>query len=190
LSKKVKNGEEVAVNISEFDKDINQKLDKQVTRVVKLLSLSNKSVATAESCTGGLLSELITSVPGASGVFECGVCSYSNRIKHSILGVDNSILDEFTEVSSQTAVAMARGMKNLSGADIAVSVTGIAGPGGGTPEKPVGTVFVGFASEQGCYARHLDLSGRGLSREQIRKHTALNVFNEVEAILTGENNDE
>jgi len=186
----VKNGEEVAVNISEFDKDINQKLDKQVTRVVKLLSLSNKSIATAESCTGGLISELITSVPGASGVFEFGVCSYSNRIKHDVLGVDNRILDEFTEVSVQTAMAMAEGMRRISGADIAVSVTGIAGPGGGTPEKPVGTVFIGFSTENGCYARCPDLCGMGLNRDGIRKHTALSVFNEVELILMGENNNE
>lgn len=131
----------IAAQNSLFYKDIADKLDKRVTRVVELLSLSNKSIATAESCTGGLLSEMITSVPGASKVFEFGVCSYSNRIKHSILGVDQNILDKYTEVSEQTAAAMAEGMKRLSGADIAVSVTGIAGPGGGTPEKPVGIVY-------------------------------------------------
>lgn len=178
------------MNISDFDEDVAWKLDKRVTRVVKLLSLSNKSISTAESCTGGLISELITSVPGASGVFEFGVCSYSNRIKHDILGVDQQLLDEFTEVSKQAAEAMASGMRKISGADIAVSVTGIAGPGGGTPEKPVGTVYAGFSYGDQCYAKLIDLSSRGYDRDKIRKYTALSVLEEVEQLLTGENNNE
>ena len=98
-------------------------------------------IATAESLTGGMVSESITRVPGASGVLECGVCSYSNRIKHEILGVSEETLEKYTEYSAQTACEMAQGVRSLSGADIGVATTGIAGPGG-VNGKPAGTVYV------------------------------------------------
>ena len=119
-------------------------LDKLVTNVVELLIRRGISVSTAESCTGGLLSELITAVPGASQVFELGICTYSERIKSRFLGVSPETLRQYGVVSRETALEMVIGLKKVSGADICVSVTGIAGPGGGTAETPVGTVFIGF----------------------------------------------
>lgn len=113
--------------------------------LVKTLSEKKKKIATAESCTGGMLSQLITNVSGASGVFECGICSYSNRVKIQVLGVNPKTIERYTEVSTQTAEEMARGVLEISEADIAVSTTGIAGPTGGTEENPVGTVCIGFA---------------------------------------------
>ncbi|MDO5560962.1 MAG: CinA family protein [Oscillospiraceae bacterium] len=161
-----------------------ENLDKTVTQVVKLLLLSNKLIASAESCTGGMISQLITSVSGASSVFELGICSYSNRIKHQILGVPQEIIDKYTEVSAQTAICMAEGVKKISGADISVSVTGIAGPTGGTPDKPVGTVYAGFVYNDLKFAKLFKLTDKSFDREAIRKYTALSVLEIVEYLLT------
>lgn len=139
------------------------------TSLVGILKEKNLKIATAESLTGGLVSKRITEVPGSSGVFECGICSYSNRIKHELLGVPSEILEKYTEYSSQTACAMAEGVRKLSGADIAVSTTGIAGPDGGTDEKPVGLVYVGISTPNHTFSKELHLS-KGLEdeRESIR----------------------
>ena len=110
--------------------------------LVKELKNRGLKIASAESLTGGMVSEYITKVSGASEVFECGICSYSNRIKHEILGVSEETLENYTEYSYQTACEMAQGVRRLSGADIGISTTGIAGPSGGTEEKPVGTVYI------------------------------------------------
>ena len=137
--------------------------------VVQQLKEKGLKVATAESCTGGLISKRITEIPGASDVFECGVCSYANRIKHELLGVSERTLEQFGAVSEQTAKEMAEGIRRLSGADIGVSVTGIAGPGGGTPEKPVGLVYLGVSSERySKVVRYLSGSRKAGSREHIR----------------------
>ncbi len=137
--------------------------------VVQQLKEKGLKVATAESCTGGLISKRITEIPGASDVFECGVCSYANRIKHELLGVSDQTLEQFGAVSEQTAKEMAEGIRRLSGADIGVSVTGIAGPGGGTPEKPVGLVYLGVSSERySKVVRYLSGSKKAGSREHIR----------------------
>ena len=139
------------------------------TALVSILKEKNRTIAAAESLTGGLVSKRITEVSGASEVFECGVCSYSNRIKHEILGVPSEILETYTEYSSETAIAMAEGVRKLSGADIAVSTTGIAGPNGGTPEKPVGLVYVGISTQNHSFAKELHLSkGFEDERESIR----------------------
>lgn len=154
-----------------------ENLDKLVTNVVKLLLAKGVTVATAESCTGGLLSELITSVPGASRVFEIGVCTYSNKIKHEYLGVPKALFKQYGAVSRQVALAMVRGLKKQSQADICVSVTGIAGPGGGTAEKPVGTVYVGVCCGTKQIVKLLklwELSDK--SRDNIRLHTAYSIF--------------
>ena len=113
------------------------------TAVVQELSKRHLHIATAESCTGGLISKRITEVSGSSQVFDCGVCSYANQIKQRIVGVSEETLARFGAVSRQTAAEMAAGIRRLSHADIGISTTGIAGPGGGTPEKPVGLVYVG-----------------------------------------------
>jgi nicotinamide-nucleotide amidase len=113
------------------------------TAVVQLLREKKLTVALAESCTGGKVSAAITDVPGSSDVFGCGVCAYSNDIKRALLGVRAETLAAHGAVSAETAREMAAGVRALSGADIGVSVTGIAGPGGGTDEKPVGLVYFG-----------------------------------------------
>ena len=112
----------------------------------KALVQRNLTLSTAESCTGGLLGHLITNVPGASRYYLGGVISYSNEIKTSILGVSESTIERFGAVSRECAVEMASGVRQIFGADIGVATTGIAGPGGGTPEKPVGLVYIAIAS--------------------------------------------
>ena len=136
-----------SVDFSECNPD---KLDKTTANVVKLLECRGLTIATAESCTGGLLSELITSVSGASAVFELGICTYSERIKTEFLGVPAATIRDFGVVSEQTALSMVRGLKQRSGADVCVSVTGVAGPSGGTAETPVGTVYIGFDVREAC----------------------------------------
>ncbi len=108
-------------------------------------------VSTAESCTGGLVSGAITAVSGSSAVIELGVCSYSNRIKRDVLGVSPDILEKYTEYSVQCAEAMADGARRLSGADMAVSTTGVAGPTGGTDDHPVGEVCMAVSTAHGCH---------------------------------------
>lgn len=116
--------------------------DSLQTLVVEALIKTGKKVATAESCTGGLLSKRVTEVSGASAVFECGVCSYANRIKNKVLGVKNETLNTVGAVSPETAAQMANGVMKLADADFGVSTTGVAGPTGGTAEKPVGLVYI------------------------------------------------
>lgn len=140
-----------------------------VEELVKLLSEKNKKIATAESCTGGMIAQMITSVAGSSAVFDCGVVAYANQIKMTILGVHAQTLEQYGAVSEQTAFEMAQGVQKLSGADYAVSVTGIAGPGGGSAEKPVGTVYVGVVHPQGSEVFLFHFSG---NRDEIRRQTA------------------
>ncbi|MBP5245460.1 MAG: competence/damage-inducible protein A [Clostridia bacterium] len=145
--------------------------------VNKLLS-QNKKIAFAESCTGGLISKRLTDVPGASGVFCCGFVTYSNEAKTKMLGVSESTLKAYGAVSVQTACEMASGAMSKSGSDIALSVTGVAGPSGGTEEKPVGTVCIGIAVKgKGARAKKLFLGGhKGNQRDFIRTLTASNAF--------------
>lgn len=111
--------------------------------VVDALRRQHKTITFAESCTAGLLSGSFCSVPGASSVFNGGLVSYANSVKNRFLGVPDEILSSVGAVSAECASAMASGARALFDADIALSVTGVAGPGGGTPQKPVGTVFFG-----------------------------------------------
>jgi nicotinamide-nucleotide amidase len=112
-----------------------------------LFSLRKKTLAVAESCTGGLISHLLTSVPGSSEYFKGGVIAYSNEAKTDILGVSEGMIRRCGAVSADTAKEMAIGVARLLKSDIGLSVTGIAGPGGGTEEKPVGLVYIGVAVE-------------------------------------------
>ncbi len=139
------------------------------TLLVNALTKAKKRVATAESCTGGMISAAITSVSGASGVFDCGVCSYANFIKHKVVGVREETLNTYGAVSDKTAAEMARGVRLLSGADIGVSTTGIAGPLGGTPYKPVGLVYVGISTAMGLHTEKLLLGENNADRERIRE---------------------
>ena len=122
------------------------------------------TLATAESCTGGAIASKFTAQAGASAYFLCGVVSYSNESKSNVLGVLMSDIAQFGAVSEQVAMAMAKGAKAISGADFAVSTTGIAGPTGGSKEKPVGTVWIGIATPDKCYAV---LKNCGTDRSQI-----------------------
>ena len=117
--------------------------------VGRMLAGAGKTVSSAESCTGGTISSLFTSVPGSSAYFLGAVTSYANSVKMGVLGVSQETLDQYGAVSSETVKAMAEGVRKITGSDFAVSTSGIAGPGGGSEEKPVGTVWVGVASEKG-----------------------------------------
>jgi len=126
--------------------------------VGKLLTERKKKLATAESCTAGLLAGQITSVPGSSGYFEQGVITYSDRSKTELLGVPAELIEKYGAVSAETAEAMAAGVRERAGTDYGVAITGIAGPGGGTEEKPVGTVFISIASSVGLKSKKILLT--------------------------------
>jgi PncC family amidohydrolase len=118
-------------------------------RVGQLLSDRDLTVCTAESCTGGLIASTITDISGSSGYMLGGIVAYSNTVKENLLEVDHATLVAHGAVSEQTAAEMARGVRAVFGADYALSVTGIAGPGGGTDEKPVGLTYIGLAGNDG-----------------------------------------
>ena len=120
---------------------INKELFEAAEKTVNNLKEKNLKIASAESCTGGMVSSFITSVSGVSDVFEMGLCSYSCRIKNKILGVDNETLEKYGAVSKETAKEMAENIRKISGADLGVSVTGAAGPDG-TEGHPPGYVFI------------------------------------------------
>ena len=132
------------------------------------------TLSLAESCTGGLVAKRITDQPGSSAYFLEGVVTYTNAAKTRYLEVPPRLLAEKGAVSGEVAMAMAKGMRRVSGSDVALAVTGIAGPDGGTPEKPVGTVFIALASRAGCHAKRYAFHG---DREEIRTITALTAMN-------------
>lgn len=140
--------------------------------VVAALAERGLAVATAESCTGGLLAKRITDVPGASAVFNLGVVTYSNAEKTKILGVAPDILNTVGAVSRETAIAMAEGIRALAVADFGLATTGIAGPDGGTPEKPVGLVYIALAFAGGVRVRITRPQGRYLGREWTRRRAS------------------
>lgn len=142
----------------------------QAEKAVKSLAARGLTVAFAESCTGGLLTKLITDISGASAVLPGGVCSYSNEIKNRVLGVDAALLARCGAVSEPVALCMARGVRRLMGADIGVGTTGIAGPASDNTEKPVGLVYIALALPGGRYVcREYHFTG---TRAEIREQTA------------------
>jgi PncC family amidohydrolase len=120
-----------------------------VARIGELLRARGWTLGTAESCTGGLVGHLITNLSGSSDFFLGGIIAYANEIKRDALGVPEDLLVAHGAVSSPVALAMAQGVRRALGVDVGVSVTGVAGPLGGTPEKPVGTVYIGVAGPEG-----------------------------------------
>jgi len=128
------------------------------------------SLAVAESCTGGLLASMITDAPGSSEHFKGGVIAYSNEVKKDLLGVEAATLESYGAVSSQTAREMADGVRKRLKADAGVSITGIAGPGGGSIRKPIGTVYIGVSTAKGTKVRRFAFDG---NRKAIRKASAL-----------------
>ena len=139
------------------------------------------TLATAESCTGGLVAQRLTSVPGSSDVFLGAVVAYADEVKARELGVPHDVLEQHGAVSAETAQAMAAGARSLLGADVAVSVTGIAGPGGGTSEKPVGLVYLHAAGPKG--ARSADFVFPG-DRDSIRRRAAATALHLIRRLLT------
>ena len=150
--------------------DLSIKAEKAAQTLYGILSSRGLRLATAESCTGGLIGKTLTDVPGISEVYDGGVISYANSVKMRVLSVGEATLARYGAVSEQTACEMAVGARMLVGADIAVSVTGIAGPGGGTAEKPVGLVYIGVSTENGVYAVKNLFDG---TREQVRLQTCI-----------------
>lgn len=130
-----------------------------------LKALEGKTLVTAESCTGGGIGAALTAVSGASAVYKGGIISYTNWVKHNLLHVDETLLNEVGAVSAPVAEAMARGARDALQADVAVSVTGLAGPGGDEFGNPVGTVFIGYCDEKTCLSRKCLFPG---SRDQVR----------------------
>lgn len=152
-------------------------LDKTIENIVQLLDKRDLKISTAESCTGGLLSELITSVAGASKVFEMGLCTYSNDVKMKLLGVPSDVLAKHGAVSPQTAEAMVLGLKKLSGADLCISITGLAGPGGGTADCPVGTVYAGIIfGDKLCVVHIKAYEMQCITRSEVRNAAAVCAF--------------
>lgn len=145
-----------------------------------LLRAKGLRLATAESCTGGLIGEMITSVAGSSDYYDRGFVTYSNAAKTELLGVDPEIIARHGAVSHETCLAMAQGARNRSRAELAIAVTGIAGPGGGTPEKPVGTVYIGVAVPEGSMSGRFSLPG---DRAMVRRRAAMNALNIVRMYL-------
>jgi len=156
-----------------------------LARVVgRLLRESGRTVAFAESCTGGMVASLVTDVPGSSVYFLGGVVTYANDAKENILDVDPEVLRRFGAVSEETARAMARGVRDRFGADVGLSVTGIAGPDGGTPEKPVGTVHFGLSARSGT-----ELAKKRLfvgDRAVVRRAASIQALELLRRFLAGE----
>ena len=133
-----------------------------------LSRLAGKTLVTAESCTGGGIGAALTGIPGSSSVYKGGIISYTNWVKEHLLGVDGAILEQIGAVSAPVAQAMARGAREALQADVAVSVTGLAGPGGDEFGNPVGTVYIGYCDEKRNFSREYHFPG---SREEVRQNT-------------------
>ncbi len=151
--------------------------------VVQEMTARGQTLATAESCTGGLMGKRITDVPGASACYLGGVVSYQNEVKENLLGVRHETLISKGAVSEETACQMAQGVRKALGADIGISTTGVAGPGGGTPEKPVGLIYVGISTKDKTWAVRI-LRPRQ-SRESLRRLASSTAFDLVRRHLEG-----
>ena len=148
--------------------------------IVEKSIVHNIKIATAESCTGGMISSTITNISGSSAIFELGVVVYANRFKSSILKVPESMIEKYGAVSHEVARAMAEGIINLSGASIGISVTGIAGPTGGSITKPIGTVYIGMATSKDIQVFHEVFIG---SRQDIRNSTTYFALKAVQNLI-------
>lgn len=155
-------------------------MDKLSEEIVKTATLKNIHIGFAESLTGGLISANIVNIPGASAVLEGSIVSYSNEVKIKVLGVDPEVIRSAGAVSEECAKQMAEGARIVLGSDRAVSVTGIAGPGGGSAEKPVGTVYIGVSAPDLNYARKFLFDG---NREEIRDLTVIEALKMLKEVL-------
>ena len=151
--------------------------------LVALLKREGLTVSTAESCTGGLVASSIVDVPGASAVFPGGAVTYAASVKTALLGVPADLIETRGVVSPDVAAAMAKGAQKRFGTDLAVSVTGVAGPDGGTPETPVGCVYIGVATSDKTVTFREDIPG---DREQVRRGAAERAIRRCLTALTNE----
>ena len=165
-----------ATEVGEFIYGVD--VDTLENAVLRKLRSKGLTLTAAESLTGGLIAKRITDLSGASDVFLGGCVTYTNQIKHKLIGVSEETLEKFGAVSAQCAMEMAKGVRTATGTDIAVSATGIAGPTGGTEETPVGTVFIGISTQDGESVRKLSLSSMK-SRDYIRNISASNAFDMI-----------
>lgn len=149
-------------------------------KVVNKLIENKLHISSAESCTGGLFSALITAVPGSSEILDEAVVTYANSAKMNRLGVKGETLASYGAVSKQTACEMAEGVCKYSGADIGIAITGIAGPGGGTDTKPVGTVFTAICVKGITAVYHLLIKG---NRDEVREETCRFIFEKLDELL-------
>lgn len=150
--------------------------------VGQLLLEKGYTVACAESCTGGLLTSCLTDVAGSSAYVKGSVVSYTNEVKHGVLGVSQKLLDTVGAVSSEVAAEMAEGVRRVIGSDIGVSVTGLAGPGGGTAEKPVGLVFIGISDSSGTNVIKCIFKG---SRVEVKQQAAQRALQLIAEYING-----
>lgn len=151
-------------------------------RIFRLCRDGGLTLTTAESCTGGLVAAAITEIPGSSDVFDRGLVTYSNDAKRKLLGVSETLLATHGAVSAEVAKAMAEGALAAADTDLAVSLTGIAGPDGGTEQKPVGLVFIGCASKtRGYHSRECRFGDLG--RETVRRRSVIAAFAVIEELL-------
>ena len=142
-------------------------IDEKLLDVVSTeLKKRKVTIATAESCTGGLIANSLTDIPGSSEYFERGVVSYSNKAKTDLLDVPEKLIEEHSAVSEQVAKAMAEGIRKKSKVDIGVATTGIAGPTGGTKEKPVGLVYIAVSTSKGTVVRRYQFTGNRLQNKE------------------------
>ena len=144
-------------------------MKKEAYKIIKILKKKKLKIAFAESCTGGLLSSTITSINGSSKVFTMGLVTYSNQSKNIILKVPNKILKKYGAVSEQCCLTMVKNLEKISKSDICLSITGIAGPAGGTQKKPVGLVFIGVKKHNKITVKKYLFKNKG--RNYIRKST-------------------
>ena len=149
---------------------------------VKTLKEKSATVATAESCTGGLIAKSVTDIAGSSAVIAGGMVTYTNRIKTDVLGVDASIIEAHTEVSHACAKAMAERARDVFGTDYALSATGYAGPGGGTEKDPTGTVYIGIATPSGARTERICVENatRTQVRNAVAHHALQMLLNEIQ----------
>lgn len=152
------------------------KINEVAVKLVQALKEKGLRIATAESCTGGGVGHAITAVPGSSGVYLGGVISYANEIKERVLGVPAEYLQNYGAVSTQTASAMAEGVKLLMASDVAVSITGIAGPASDDTKKPVGLVYIGVSAFGKTVVKEHHFSG---NRDEVRKQSILEAMQMV-----------
>lgn len=177
--------------IDEYEKNIKKLLGEYIfgvdddtleSVVLNLLKTKNLTLSTAESCTGGLLSKKITDIPGASEIFKFGAITYSNESKQEILGVSKNTIEKYGAVSEETAREMAVNVKDIAKTDYGLSITGIAGPSGGTPNKPVGLVYIGLAYKDAVHIKKIISNG---NRDKIRLNSAMNALDMLRRHLSG-----